>query len=343
MVFLSVYNLTMVQKEIQKLTMVINAVILILVFALAGLFFLVGATFLIWFSIPTALVYIIGFVLISKNKLNFYVRMVYGWLTLYMSVTTIFLGYGFGFHLYSLSMIPIIFYTEYMAYKLNTTTINAKLYSGLVIAAYLISTGYAAYAKPVYETDMRIAGTFWVFNSLTVLAFVTFYSRLMIKMIIKSEKQLSDRANKDRLTNLYNRHYMMERLKEAHEDDEVYGIAMIDIDNFKSINDRYGHAAGDEVLINVARAIENTCKDCVVSRWGGEEFLVLMSGDASILETLRKNVEAMTVTYDDIEIKLTITAGFEIKNRSVALDNWIAEADEKLYRGKNSGKNKVVV
>ena len=156
-------------------------------------------------------------------------------------------------------------------------------------------------------------------------------------------RSAANSANKDRLTNLYNRHYMMERLKEAHEDDGVYGIAMIDIDDFKSINDRYGHAAGDEVLISVARAIEYACKDCVVSRWGGEEFLVLMSADTSILETLRKNVEAMTVTYEGNEIKLTLTSGFELKDKSITIDNWIAAADEKLYQGKNSGKNKVVV
>lgn len=332
----------MVQKDIQKLTMVINAVILVLVFALAGLFVLVGASFLIWFSIPTALVYIVGFYLVAKNKLDVYVRLVYGWLTLYMSICTVFLGYGFGFHLYSLSMIPIIFYTEYMAYKLNTTTINTKLYSALVIAAYLISTGHAAYAKPIYETDMRIAGTFWLFNSMTVLAFVTFYSRIMIKMIIKSEKMLSDRANKDRLTNLYNRHYMIERLKEALEDDKVHGIAMIDIDDFKSINDKYGHAAGDEVLVKVAETIEKTCKDCVVSRWGGEEFLVLMGDDVTLLETLRKAIEDMTVKFEDIKIKLTITTGFALKTKDIELDNWVIEADEKLYQGKNSGKNKVV-
>ena len=332
----------MVQKEIRKLTMVINAVILVLVFALAGLFVLVGASFLIWFSIPTALVYVVGFYLIAKNRLDIYVRLVYGWLTLYMSICTVFLGYGFGFHLYSLSMIPIIFYTEYMAFKLGTTSLNTKLYCGLVIAAYLISTGYSAYAEPVYKTDLRLAGTFWLFNSLTVLAFVTFYSRIMIKMILKSEQQLSDRANRDRLTNLYNRHFMIERLTKALEDDKVYGIAMIDIDDFKSINDKHGHAAGDEVLIKVAETIVKTCKDCVVSRWGGEEFLVLMNDDAALLETLRKAIEDMTVRFEDIEIRLTITSGFELKNKDVALDDWIIRADEKLYQGKNSGKNKVV-
>ena len=334
----------MIQYEIRKLTFIINAVILALVFALAGLFFLVGAAFLIWFSIPTALIYILGFVLIAKNKLDVYVRMVYGWLTLYMSITTVFLGYGFGFHLYSLSMIPIIFYTEYLAYKLNTASMNTRLYSALVIAAYLISTGYAAYVGPIYQTDTRIAGTFWIFNSLTVLAFVTVYSRFMIKMIIASSKMLTDRANKDRLTGLYNRHYMMERLKEAYEDDKQYGIAMIDIDGFKSVNDRYGHAAGDAVLAKVAEKIELVCKDCVVSRWGGEEFLVLTEGDAELFEKLRQVVESSPIDLMHPQtVKVTITTGFELKNKDVTLDDWIAAADEKLYQGKNSGKNKVVV
>ena len=332
----------MVQKEIKNLTLAINATILIMVFALMGFFLICQARFLIWFSIPTAAVYIIGFILIKKDKLTIYVRMVYGWLTLYMSLATVCLGYGFGFHLYSMSMIPIIFYTEYMAYRLNTKSINAILYSSLVVAAYLASTGYAIYAKPIYETDVRIAGAFWVFNSLAVLSLVAFYSRLMIKMIIASEKELSDRANKDRLTHLYNRHYMMERLKEAYEDDKPYGIAMIDIDNFKSINDRYGHSAGDEVLRRVAKAIEETCTCCVVSRWGGEEFLILTNGESSLIEKLRQTVEDLSIEFEDKVIKVTLTAGFEPKNKELTLDKWIVSADEKLYQGKNSGKNRVV-
>ena len=178
----------MVQKEIKNLTLAINATILIMVFALMGFFMICRATFLIWFSIPTAAVYIIGFFLIQKDKLNIYVRMVYGWLTLYMSIATVCLGYGFGFHLYSMSMIPIIFYTEYMAFRLGIKSINTAIYSAMVIIAYLASTGYSVYAKPVYETDLRIAGAFWVFNSLAVLGLVIFYSRLMINMITYSEK-----------------------------------------------------------------------------------------------------------------------------------------------------------
>ncbi|MBR5680178.1 MAG: GGDEF domain-containing protein, partial [Clostridia bacterium] len=198
----------MVLEQIKKLTYIINSVILFLVFALMGFFWISGARVLVWFSIPTAGVYLLGYYLIRKENLDLYVRLVYGWLTLYMSLATICLGYSFGFHLYSMSMIPIIFYTEYMAYQLKTRSISTTGYCALVIAAYLITTGYSLSASPVYETDSRIAAVFWITNSLAVLGFVTFYSRIMVKMIIASDKQLTDRANVDRLTRLYNRHYM---------------------------------------------------------------------------------------------------------------------------------------
>lgn len=333
----------MIRDEIKKLTYIINSVILFMVFGLMVFFAACEATFLVWFSIPTALVYVIGYFLIAKNKLDVYVRLVFGWIIIYMNLATICLGTGFGFHLYSLSMLPIIFYTEYMAYQLKTKPINTILYSILVVASYLISTGYSAYVRPVYETDRHIAGVFLLVNSVIVLGFVTFYSRLLIKMIIASEKRLSDKANKDRLTKLFNRHYMMERLKEAYDDDDTYYIAMIDIDNFKMINDRYGHSAGDEVLRKVSATMEEICGESQVSRWGGEEFLILTKEDPSLIEKVRATVEQLDIKSEGETIKVTLTAGVEKKDKSMSLDKWIVAADEKLYFGKNNGKNRVVV
>jgi diguanylate cyclase (GGDEF)-like protein len=305
-------------------------------------FALCRATFLVWFSIPTAGIYIIGYYLISKDKLGIYVRMVYAWLTLYMSITTICLGYRFGFHLYTMSMIPIVFYTEYMAFRLKTNSINTTVFCVFVVSAYLLSTGYSAYMSPIYDVDSRIAGAFWLFNSMVVLGFVTFYSGFLIRTIIDSEKQLSERANRDRLTHLYNRHYMMEKLKEAYNDDNAYYIAMLDVDNFKSINDKYGHLAGDEVLKRVARAMEDVCSDSLVSRWGGEEFLILTEEGAGQIERLRRAVEDMIIEFEGREIRVTFTAGVELKNKDIAFNKWIVAADEKLYAGKHNGKNRVV-
>ncbi len=328
--------------DIKKLTLKVNALILGMVFFLMGCFAYCGATFLVYFSIPTALIYLYGFYLILHDKLGNYVRMVYLWITLYMSICTIFLGNKFGFHLYSMSMIPILFYTEYMAYKMKTRKVETTFYGILVFIMYLVSTAHATYVGPVYNIDTRYAGIFWFTNSVIVLGFLTYYSRLLIRRIIDSDKKLTERANTDRLTHLYNRHYMMKRLNEAYDDDKNHYIAMIDVDNFKSINDKYGHSAGDEVLKKIASAMGEVCSDCKVSRWGGEEFLILTDDGTETIEKLRQAVENINVEFEGQEIKVTITAGVEEKDKSVALNKWIVAADEKLYIGKQNGKNTVI-
>jgi diguanylate cyclase (GGDEF)-like protein len=207
---------------------------------------------------------------------------------------------------------------------------------------YLVSTAHATYVGPVYDIDTRYAGIFWFTNSVIVLGFLTYYSRLLIRRIIDSDKKLTERANTDRLTHLYNRHYMMKRLNEAYDDDKNHYIAMIDVDNFKSINDKYGHSAGDEVLKKIASAMGEVCSDCKVSRWGGEEFLILTDDGTETIEKLRQAVENINVEFEGQEIKVTITAGVEEKDKSVALNKWIVAADEKLYIGKQNGKNTVI-
>ena len=95
-------------KSIKKLSLTVNTVILIMVFGLMFFFHLCNVTFLVYFSIPTSMIYVIGYCLIHKNKLNIYVWLVFFWLTFYMGVTTICLGYDYGFHLYCFSMIPSV-------------------------------------------------------------------------------------------------------------------------------------------------------------------------------------------------------------------------------------------
>ncbi len=120
-------------KNVRKLTLIINTLILFLVFGLAGFFYMCKATYLVWFSIPTALIYVLGYFIIFVDRLDIYVRLVYLWITFYMSLTTICLGYKMGFHLYCLSMIPIIFCTEYIAEQIGKKKINAFAVSAVVV------------------------------------------------------------------------------------------------------------------------------------------------------------------------------------------------------------------
>lgn len=354
MLFLGVYTLNYRKgglvldfTRIRRFTYIINSVILFLVIALAGFFFLCKASILIWFSIPTLLVYILGYVLISKDRLDIYVRLVYFWITFYMCLCTFCLGYKIGFHLYCFSMIPIIFYTEYMADKLGRTKVNAFVASSIIAICYLLSTGYTAFKGPIYPVDNSIAGAFWTFNSVIVIAFLVFYSRLMLSLIGDYENKLKDAALIDKLTGLYNRHYMMEKLEKTVYDSGPKFVTMIDIDDFKKINDRYGHNAGDYILINVARIMREVCKDCDISRWGGEEFLIYSSGNLRakglpMFETLRQRVESEDFVFGEEHIKVTITSGMAEYTSDSSVDKWVNAADDNLYTGKKTGKNKVV-
>ena len=278
-------------KSIKKLTFIVNTAILFMVVGLMLFFYMCHATFLVYFSIPTFFVYVFGYILIATGRLSGYMSLVYFWLTLYMSISTVCLGYSYGFHLYSMSMIPIIYYTNYMAYKLNTKRVLTGLFSGIIIICYLICTLYVSIKGSIYEENEFFAMIFWVGNSLIVFSFLVFYTKYTIDTMIGSEKKLKEMSYVDRLTGLYNRHYMMEKLEEAHKSPEESIIAMIDIDDFKKINDVYGHNAGDYVLEKLASVMKANCENCIISRWGGEEFLILVNDNGSgfdLMEKLRR-------------------------------------------------------
>lgn len=334
------------RAAIKNFAYIINTVILALVFGLMYFFHLCDVSLLVYFSVPTAMIYIIGYYLIHKDRLTEYVTMVYMWLTLYMGVTTICLGYGYGFHMYCFSMIPITFVTEYMSHKLKTKGMNAKKASISIALFYGLCTGYVSYFGPLYERQKYISAFFWAFNAITVFAFLIYYSNFFIRSVVDSEQKLIDIAHIDSLTQLYNRYYMISCLEALPEEETGRVLAMADIDDFKKINDTYGHNVGDEVLKTVSSIMKQECADCEIARWGGEEFLILSPYDAGkgkdMFEHMRRTIEQSPIVAEDKEISITITVGIGCRKPGQDIDSWIGAIDEKLYFGKNNGKNRVV-
>jgi len=163
---------------------------------------------------------------------------------------------------------------------------------------------------------------------------------------------ITNHANRDFLTGLYNRRYFFEHLNEYIENEEVgekFAIAMIDIDNFKNINDTYGHDIGDKVLMHLADILmSNTNYRDIVSRFGGEEFCIVLKNinrfsAVEIFDRLRREVESSIVYSDKKEpIQFTISIGVSLFSED-GLEETIHQADMMLYNAKNSGKNKVVI
>ena len=331
---------------LRKIALAVNIVILCLVFGHMMFFHYIDVPFLVLFSIPDACVYIIGFFLIYRDKLNIYVWLVYCWITLYSGVTTICIGCGYGFHLYCFSMIPIIFVTEYITYKQQKYTMKALPVSIVIALFYIVCTGCSVYFGPLFECSHRHQTLFWSFNAFIVFCFLISFTYYLIKIIIISEDKLKQAAQVDQLTRLYNRHYMFDRLEAITGEDKQCVLAMTDIDDFKQINDNYGHNAGDEVLKSLAEHISEECSDCEISRWGGEEFLIISYAPypeaIEMFDKLRKKVESSPVDYEGKEIKVTITVGIASRNKGQDPNEWIKLADNRLYCGKNNGKNCIV-
>lgn len=174
------------------------------------------------------------------------------------------------------------------------------------------------------------------------------------KKLCESEEKLKEQANRDYLTNLYNRRYFNEianiYFKNAKRSKNPISTIVIDIDNFKQINDRYGHAAGDKVLMDLSELLRKNVRDCdLVSRSGGEEFSILLpfakKNDAiKIAERIRLFVENHTINIKDAKINFTISMGVDEVdiNNDFNILQTLERADNNLYIAKNNGKNKVV-
>lgn len=195
------------------------------------------------------------------------------------------------------------------------------------------------------------------------LAVVSFCIGLLVKALAmcferqqaKTDKllaQMEELAVKDPLTGAYNRRFLIKYLEtgivNAKENGKSMAIVMFDIDKFKRINDDYGHLIGDEVIKALASTLMKSCRDYdIVSRYGGEEFVLVMPGATE--ETAIVRAEAIRMAFSELKIAeaidrpVTISGGVaELKPILKAPEDFIDVADNNLYTAKESGRNKIV-
>ena len=165
--------------------------------------------------------------------------------------------------------------------------------------------------------------------------------------------RIQDLATLDELTGLANRRRARELLlTEVTRVDravQLFSVALLDLDFFKQLNDRFGHAGGDQILrcfSEVARA--NVRSVDTVARWGGEEFLILMpEADVShafeAMERLRERIAVLSVTSELGDMRFTFSAGVASHRLGQSVDDTIARADRALYNAKAAGRNRVVL
>ena len=178
--------------------------------------------------------------------------------------------------------------------------------------------------------------------------------KLYIDALTKKINDYSTKAYQDGLTKVFNRNFLEEKQHEIFLKYKLsqtpLGIIMLDIDNFKQINDTYGHDIGDLVLVTLAKTIKHLLrKNDIFIRYGGEEFLILLDDTELedtylIAEKIRKAIENTKVHTPNGDIKFTISLGITtLKEEDNSLFDAIKRADENLYKAKKSGKNRVIL
>jgi diguanylate cyclase (GGDEF)-like protein len=169
-------------------------------------------------------------------------------------------------------------------------------------------------------------------------------------------RKLEEKARRDSLTGAYNRAHLDEMLRKEYSIAVEHGwplsLAFFDLDDFKNINDRYGHLVGDEVLRQFAQLLMRSLRSRdIVARYGGEEFLIVLPGidrdDAS--EVLQRVVSMVSTTplaeVDGEVIKVTVSAGLAVADehrRFASVEELLREADRALYSAKRNGRNRLV-
>jgi len=192
------------------------------------------------------------------------------------------------------------------------------------------------------------------FNILVSLLITIAIASIIIYVINIYQKQLEQQAEEDVLTKIYNRRKFNERFEHLFElyyrkNIKSLTLILIDIDDFKVVNDTLGHLSGDKILTRVAKILKNQHrKSDIVARWGGEEFALLLVDTSKaeaikIAEDLRVNIKEDEDILAILDRPLTISLGLGELQSKDSQDGLILKVDNALYEAKDSGKDKLVV
>lgn len=173
---------------------------------------------------------------------------------------------------------------------------------------------------------------------------------------VENEKEIIELSTRDHLTDVYNRRFIYGVLEEVIEnfihEKTVFSVGIIDIDNFKSVNDQYGHQVGDDVLVEFSQIIKDSLRsNDILGRYGGEEFIVIIKHadiekSIHVFERVLDNVRKTNFTHHQNPVELTFSAGItsckELKKDELTIDKLIEIADKRLYLAKETGKNQII-
>ena len=320
---------------------------------LLGVMLYTGIRELISFNILSIIVYLFCVLLCKFGHIMPVYISVITEVSAYSIFSIHYLGWDCGSCCFLMGIVPVIIYVGCFLFKGTKRWIIVMILA-LVFALYTALFLKYSGTAPVYEISALLKCIFIIFSSFVMFFAVVFYNAVYI---YSSESEMSDLeqeneqltvdAKEDALTGLLNRRGFLPVVEDFmnNDDKKKFCVAFCDIDNFKRINDTYGHDCGDEVLRHIAHTLKKEIPGSDVCRWGGEEMVVFMkdynfSAAKHKMEEVRKYIELNPTIFYNKRIPATITIGLEeYVSKYEKPEDIIKVADERMYYGKQHGKN----
>lgn len=346
---------TISENESKKLIVVIRILILSIIF-----YFVINAVLCsVTFSMSATLLYVVfavsfvGIFYMSYhlNSMSIFAIFSFGMIA-WICILVHYMGWNIGVQHFLMVMLVLCFFSTYKHYA-GKIAIAVFLCAFRMLLFFIYHSRVSEILLPaVAENSFQCINSITIFWCISVIAYTFSNDTQQLEgKLVEYNNKLMIQANTDILTGLFNRRRGMEYMEELSQSSSNgigFSLCICDIDFFKKVNDNYGHDIGDEVLIGISKVFRKEIqKGNFAARWGGEEFLLLFpscNGDDAFikLEAIRNEIKKLEFVAGNTIFTITMTFGLTEYDFNNGLKATIKEADEKLYIGKEKGRDRIV-
>ncbi len=307
----------------------------------------IGALPFVWLQIICLCVYAGCYFLYRRNLKLLATILTWGDLLVHTTLACWLVGPESGFQFYSWILLPLMFIDAKRRLRVKI------IMSFSLTLIFLAIDVWLHHSTPLLQIPPDQLYLLRFFNLACLMVALNLTALTHTRNVWDAEKRLRAAASTDALTGLMNRRrmsdHMQQELANARERQQPLAVLLLDIDNFKTINDHYGHGCGDAVLAQISEQLRVSLRhEDVVARWGGEEFMMLLpAADLALArdtaERIRSDIACSTVVAGNHSLSITATIGVALWKRNENLEATLHRADTALYIGKRNGRNRIVL
>ena len=303
-----------------------------------------------YLNIISVVLYIVGYFWLNGGKLNVFIYLAEFEILVHTVSAVLCVGLACGMQWILLFMPIEFFYTEFFSLQIRDKKAWATTSSVAILIFFVFLEVYMHSHKPLFEIPADVAYVTRLILIGLIFVLSVFLLHTLTKYAYLTEKKVREKAAVDSLTGFYNRFELMDELDARLQREKLSGAwaAMVDLDNFTQINDKYGRNIGDQVLMRVSDVLRVQNLDVLCARWGGDKFLICgfdCDDEQEVIgamNKLRERLDAISLDMIEGEIRVQATIGISFYREKDSVRKWLSTADKKLYAGKYNGKNCVV-